>query len=391
MKKLFNNIKNSFSGLNKVLSVSVNLNNSDSSLIGSVYAYKKELINSICEFKDLPAEDKKNLPVILTVEGKGVLNKFVSQALDKIKIRNVIPNIKEDDFYINYIPNQKGTWVCLVRKTVVEAILKENDIPFNNVIDLHIGVAQVQFLTEVFSPIPNQISDKILTFEGKNLTDTNTSENRMKSNEIFGNTVNHNLQLSFIGVLISYAMLNANVKQNVWTQNYSELKDKKTFTSTLKLCLGVLLLIFIGNLIVNTIANNKLNTLANTVSEVNNLVSKVDALESNVNLKDKFIKDLGLSINPQFAYYADQIGETVPENIQLSEILINPIHKSIRKKKLIEFKKEVISISGYCSSPQDCNNWVEEIRKLHWAKNVELQEFTINKDLLGTFTITINY
>ena len=75
----------------------------------------------------------------------------------------------------------------------------------------------------------------------------------------------------------------------------------------------------------------------------------------------------------------------------MSRLIVNPLKKAIRKKKLIEFKKEIIEIGGFCKSSQVCNEWVQELRTLNWVKKIELVEFKFNKDNIGEFIIEVSY
>ena len=102
MNKLFNKIATGFSGLNKLISVSINLSNELPQLEGGSFVLSNEEVNFDANIDSFKKEDISSFPIILTIEGKGVLHKFVETPLGKIKLRNVIPNIKEDDFYINY-------------------------------------------------------------------------------------------------------------------------------------------------------------------------------------------------------------------------------------------------------------------------------------------------
>ena len=119
MSKLFNKIATGFSGLNKLISISINLSSEFPELEGGSFVLSNGEVNYESCIKDFKKEEILKFPVVLTIEGKGVLHKFTETSSDKIKLRNIIPNIKEEDFYINYTPNANGTWVSIVRKDVV--------------------------------------------------------------------------------------------------------------------------------------------------------------------------------------------------------------------------------------------------------------------------------
>ncbi len=392
MSKLFNKIATGFSGLNKLISVSINLSSEFPELEGGSFILSKGDVNFELDINDFKKEDISKLPVVLTIEGKGVLHKFVETSIDKIKLRNIIPNIKEEDFYVNYIPNEVGTWVSIIRKDLVSKILEEKGILIDNIVDLYLGPTGIQWLTEMSDELPAFVGGSELTYKSNQLESIRkSSSGHLKNRFIFGVDLEFNKHLAFIGALVCFSKRNSNHKNETWTKNNKTLKDKKVFQNSVKLTLGVLLFVFMGNMVLNQILNSTYNEKAALALKHSDLVNQAVALQEEEELKREFIQKLGLEVNPQFAVFSDEIGETVPQSIQLSKLIVNPLKKAIRKKKLIEFKKEIIEIGGFCKSSQVCNEWVQELRTLSWIKKIELVEFKFNKDNIGEFIIEVSY
>ena len=392
MSKLFNKIATGFSGLNKLISVSINLSSEFPELEGGSFILSKGDVNFELDINDFKKEDISKLPVILTIEGKGVLHKFVETSIDKIKLRNIIPNIKEEDFYVNYTPNEVGTWVSIIRKDLVSKILEEKGLLIDNIVDLYLGPTGIQWLTEMSNELPAFVGGSELTYKSNQLESIRkSSSGHLKNRFIFGVDLEFNKHLAFIGALVCFSKRNSNHKNETWTKNNKTLKDKKVFQNSVKLTLGVLLFVFMGNMVLNQILNSTYNEKAALALKHSDLVNQAVALQEEEELKREFIQKLGLEVNPQFAVFSDEIGETVPQSIQLSKLIVNPLKKAIRKKKLIEFKKEIIEIGGFCKSSQVCNEWVQELRTLSWIKKIELVEFKFNKDNIGEFIIEVSY
>ena len=392
MSKLFNKIATGFSGLNKLISVSINLSSEFPELDGGSFVLSNGDVNFESDINDFKKEEILKFPVVLTIEGKGVLHKFTETSSDKIKLRNIIPNIKEEDFYINYTQNANGTWVSIVRKDVVSKILEDKGVSIDNIVDLYLGPTAIQWLTKMSNELPSFVGGSELTYQNNQLQSIRkSSEGHLKNRLIFGADLEFNKHLSFIGALVSFSKKNSFHKNEFWTKNTSTLKDKKTFQNTLKLTLAILLLVFMGNMVFNQVLNGTYNEKAALALKNTDLVNQSVALQEEEDLKKEFIEKLGLEVNPQFAVFSDEIGETVPQSIQLSRLIVNPLKKAIRKKKLIEFKKEIIEIGGFCKSSQVCNEWVQELRTLNWVKKIELVEFKFNKDNIGEFIIEVSY
>ena len=392
MSKLFNKIATGFSGLNKLISVSINLSDEISEPEGGCFVLSKGEVNFDSDIKSFKKEDLTKVPIVLTIEGKGVLHKFVETSIDRIKLRNVIPNIKEEDFYINCTPNENGTWVSIVRKDLVSKVLEDKNLSINNVIDLHLGPTGIQWLSEISEDLPSFIGASELIYRNNQLESIRkSSSGHLKNRLIFGVDLEFNKHLAFVGALVSFLHKNSIHKNEFWTKNALNLKDKKVFQNTVKLTLGILLFVFMGNMVFNQVLNGSYNEKVALALKHTDLLNQASALQNEEQLKKEFIQKLGLEVNPQFAFFSDEIGATVPQSIQLNRLVLNPLKKSIRKEKLIEFEKEVIEISGFCKSSQICNEWVQKLRTLKWVKKIELVEFKFNKDNIGEFTVEVSY
>ncbi len=392
MSKLFKKIATGFSGLNKLISISINLSDEQPVLEGGSFILSRGDVKFDTDIKSFKREDISKIPMVLTIEGKGVLHKFVESSTDKIKLRNIIPNIKEEDFYINYTPNANGTWVSIVRKDLVSKVLEDNNLFIENIIDLFLGPTAIQWLNELTIDFPNFIGGSELVHENNQLQSIRKSSGgHLKNRLIFGFDLEFNKHLSLVGALVSFSKRNNSFKDEVWTKNMVTAKDKKVFQNTVTLTLAILLIVFMGNLVFNQILNGTYNEKVALALKHTDLVNQAASLQNEEKLKKEFIQKLGLEVNPQFAVFSDELGNTVPGSIQLSRLVVNPLKKAIRKKKLIEFKKEIIEIGGFCKSSQVCNEWVQELRTLNWVKKIELVEFKFNKDNIGEFIIEVSY
>ena len=170
MNKLLDKLKSSYSGINKVLSLTVNLSDESQNLNGLIISQKKNTILPGENINQLDQEDILKIPFIFTCEGKGVLNKYIKTSWDKVKIRNVIPNIKEEDFYINYTPTSSGCWVSLVRRDTILEILKKHGLKQALMIDLHIGPSSIQWLNNSELVLPKTLGSNELIFNDNLLT-----------------------------------------------------------------------------------------------------------------------------------------------------------------------------------------------------------------------------
>lgn len=391
MKKIVANIVGQFTELNEALSLSVNLTHK--TIAGGIFKIHNKEVSLLQPYDELLKEEIEKKSIILSLEGKGVMSKWVEASFEKIKIRNTFPSLKEEDFYFTYVPSGNGTWISLVRKNTVDQILKKYNIKLEQVIDLHIGPSHVQYLSRFVKELPPCLGENELTFIDGNLKSIVKSPEQPAntSSLLFDNLLPKNMHLPFVSALISLNQLNTQFKFEQWNIATKTQLNKKQFYNVSKLVLGTLLLVFLTNMIINELYKKTYNRISAEASQFENLNRKAKELKDGVNQKTEFINQLNLDDNPQFSSFIDQIGFLIPPTIQLLELKVNPLNKSIRKNKLIDFERNIVVIRGLTSAPSTCNKLKASIRELHWIKRVELTEYKVNKQGIGEFQIDLEF
>ena len=103
------------------------------------------------------------------------------------------------------------------------------------------------------------------------------------------------------------------------------------------------------------------------------------------------VDQLQLTKNAQFANLAEDIGKTVPDNIQLTSLNFNPLKKAVRKKKEIAFNSSVLIIKGVSLKSIYYHEWARTLKQIDWVKKIELVAYDVNREKVGEFIIEIKY
>ena len=108
--------------MDQLRSIQVTVDENNEFLIGEcVLANKKGEVLFLSK-QELGKEKLQQLPVVLTIEGKGVLHKSVAQKMEKGSVSVVYPSIKLEEFFVQELLGEQHSHFSLIRKTLLEQI-----------------------------------------------------------------------------------------------------------------------------------------------------------------------------------------------------------------------------------------------------------------------------
>lgn len=347
---------------------------------------------------------QKEYPIIVLVNGAKVLSKLL-QDIDGDVFSSMLPNAKREDFcFIKTAVNDRQEIASLCKISFIDQLLQ--DFPFlrRNLINVSIGPSSIFTLSQfLFDNSIRGIQTKkiagyeftfdgayLKSFNGTSITSLNTEEPTSSIN-IETERIDERL-----AVLYAYAIRYQLSPSEVATYTDANIeKNKITLFSNNKLrkiVLSALTILFVL-LAVSTVFFNKYS-------------KKLEVIEQDMLLKEQKLRQM-FSNNKQIArvkellsadgiiekgnvsYYSDQVTKSLPSYIYLSKLDVNPNKTTTTNGKDV-FDINTINISGYCYSSDEVIDWVEQLKKYIWVKNVIIKEYTQKKPAeIATFSISI--
>ena len=328
-------------------------------------------------------------PIILVVSGKGILNK-------KIDFSNEIDlawqkNIDYDSVYFTNFKTEKCLFISFCRKNIVDdwlTFFKSNKI---EVIDFYIG----DFTTAL---IANQINKNnilsnttVLTFDSNSdLVDFKKSETSTITNYQIGDEEFDEFSLLPYAAGIHFFIKTSDISKS--ESNKTILEEqlyKKSFNT-----FGIILLIgFFVALLVSFFGiqhyaskNAELN-IQNVYA--NKAYQQIVSLEQQKKDKETIINGIGLFSEKFLSFYVYDLSKSVPSEIILNEISVNPINKEIKNREKVEISAKKIEISGTTLSEEAFNFWLKNIKELNWLQKLEIVNLKKDKKNNTYFTISI--
>lgn len=272
------------------------------------------------------------LPVIVVVQGKKVLSKY----LEGKNLKDVFPNIDLKDFQVELTESKAS----LIRNSDLDEILET--LSFKDCI------------TALF-------------FDG----------------EIKDSKVELDNYLS---------QLKAGKKQElefVRVQNQSE-KFKHLTKKVGVFAMAIFLFLLLMNVMIFDQFNKQKRVLSSSIMQNNSVLEQLNTLQSDLDLKQEFFNNTSWMHSTNFSFYVSEIGRTVIKDLTLDELSVNPVSDDSKRKGKLRFKEGEILVKGHCTKSATLNKWKKKVKDLDWVKSVDVRSFERDNKDGGTFQLLID-
>lgn len=353
-----------------------------------------EKLQSIEELLGLDYLQK--IPSFVNFRGSGVLQKVIISNEEEDSsslLRQVLPNSKPNDFYVNYSRVLDKYWVAIVRKERIDSILNNLSQKGVFILDFTIGYKNIAPLSYALGISSVSIGQDNLMMENQSIIAINQDEG-VESGKALSSQLNLNEDK-----LIAYAasinwykgLPNLDQSTSGFTQDSRmEFKYFRWFRTLLIGALSVLFITLLFNFLYFQSKSKELAGIETRLGNENALLLKLNSLEDELKRSRAFFEATGLDANSNISFYADKLALTRLKGIRWDELLINPPTKRIKKGDDVEFNKSIIQIIGTTKSSKVLQDWIEVLEDEPWTKTVIVQEYN-ERDKRGEFNLQIVY
>ncbi|MEM8910063.1 MAG: hypothetical protein AAGD05_19590, partial [Bacteroidota bacterium] len=122
-------------------------------------------------------------------------------------------------------------------------------------------------------------------------------------------------------------------------------------------------------------------------------LSELDSLRQHLEQQQRFMQESQLNQYSKASYYADQIGASLPEGIQLTALEIYPAKVKTRQEKetdWTQYAANQIKVKGQCKSSLQYNEWINRLTAFDWVQSVNHLNYRDLSQDLGSFESLIN-
>jgi hypothetical protein len=338
---------------------------------------------------------KKDIPLFLSIDGKGILSKKVIYNPSRALIQQAIPNAVEDDFIIEQHQGTNGhVFISFARKNGIDELLNSFKEQKFTVLGFSLGPFNSTALINIFDTLPSSlvVDHYRISFyqENKQIQDFE----RTNGDEIIYDLAGYSLSSSFLSPLTNalsyYIKDDEQIRITSIKDNLEEFASKRLFIFTGWSSLIFVFLTLIINILLYSNYSQQEQQLENQVAGSKELTLTMSKLKEEMEWKEKFLNQAGILKNTRMSLYADQIASILPEGMILEKMEIHPVNSKIKKQKEIELQPDKILIEGIVNNSQIVDKWIDKLKMLNWIEDVYVVNYNKENDSAnGVFSLEI--
>ncbi len=357
---------------------------------GELVIFKKDKISYS---EKLSEKCSKNIPLFLVVNTNQVLHKEITgiDFSDEKLLNKGFPNTNWDDFYFEIWRLKTKSIIAISRKIYIEELLSNYRKQEISIAGISLGVCSIAEIINYSEEKELNTNHQTISFVEDNQIIKSNSVTIESNYYINGLQIQGSNLLAFAGILrlLFNSTTNTGNLINYSGQLYENYNQQSFFLKGIKITIGALLAILVINFFIFT----HYFKLAQEASE--NLIlgkfSVEEILKTKKRIKEKEqkAKNIIAVSSSQSSLFINEITKRIPSSILLTELMYNPLEKTIKPKEPILTQEKIITLSGTTINNSGFTNWVEAIEQLKWIDQVIISRFGKNELNETEFSIKV--
>jgi len=307
------------------------------------------------------AKQYKPGPIALCLTGKGILTKKLDQisVLNQQIINQVFPNTNMDHFYFQVLRRNDYCLLSAVRKKNADDLIDRLFAHGFLVVSLTLG---------------EEVKHEVIEI----------SSDKLKPDLAVAFAVAFQLLVHQEEELICAA-------HPLLKENRTQILAKEKLKGLSVIIAPVLLLLLLISFLVFAVYTEKLEKLSSQTQITDTEVNRLQMIETGINHKIAFIRSVGWTGGLHYAYLCDQLISSMPQQIRLTGLTINPVDDLQRGEKQQDINLyQIIEVIGICENAAAVNDWFFTLKAKSWVSDCKLISYGINQDNgKGVFTVRI--
>lgn len=334
----------------------------------------------------------KNRHIYLIINTDKVLIKALAPNSNvQNMVSQAFPGLSSSDFYYDVHQAGDQSYVSICRKEDVLHILERAEKEGLNVIGFQLGFSSLVKI------LPNLNDGHVVSsrhqFEISNseIISFSSISDPWESYQIDDVTLGSEYLIALSG-LFNYtdekkdSFTNSSEKNQVLKKTYLE---KNFFRKGVFIGIGILLVGLITNLLFFTSYLKEYDQLNSEVELVSRQKESLTSKTSEVEGKERIVKNILNSGNSKSSFYINRIVDSRPASIVFSEILYQPLTKSIRPDKKIDYIKNEFLVSGASVDKEAFSEWIEQLEERSWIENITVINYASSSGKVDDFSIKL--
>jgi hypothetical protein len=348
-------------------------------------------------FDELVKQIPSNVPIVLSVDGKGIIHRQLSTADITLPVLQILPNVKPGDFWVQLrdIDNESH-WVSIMRLDTIKEIMDFFTTKGYFVYKISLGPFSMNSL---WSLLDSHTEEYIIdSYKFKILNGLITQielvipPSQGQPYSVGNEKIDSSLLIPYTNALSFFTgdLEIAGFSEDISRESREEFHYKRVFRATAGILLVLLFCILMINFILFDSYNRSYIQSNLQYKSGLELVDRLNNLKKELTLKEVLIQENGLLSGSKFSFFADKIASFIPQQIVLSRLSINPVTAKLKPDKELLIDRNCISVAGECLSSFYLDSWIGRLRKETWIKRIDILQYNQeNKETPGKFIIRI--
>jgi len=358
-------------------------------------SYKKIKLKSFGqETTETLKKKSKRKDIHLNISGKLVLYKQISVSDDtneKNIISKVIPAGKEQEFYYQLSDVAGKTWCAVIRRDNLQEIIDNFKEQKLNVINVSLGPLSSAVFKEVIDTNDLTTSSSQIHSEGEVVTISKRKEDQDADQLIDGHNVS-NYHVNAFATALSYHVESGTSygSMPIIEANWTESRYDQ-----MKLILGgmfvmVMSVVILSNFFLRSSYEEALVDLNMVNAQSEDSYQQLTARQMELSNKKNLLIQNGMDRAGVAAYFSDRIASTVPIGVNLLELDIKPLNKTLKDGERSNFIKENVLVTGVSPNSADLNKWTVLLHGLEFVNEVTINNYSqSDRENPGIFDLII--
>lgn len=336
-------------------------------------------------------------PIVLCLDGKGIIHKSapVSLDLDKTEaVHKIFPNANASDFMITIDKiTDSNSMLSLARNEVIsEVVSKLPDGLF--VIEYILGPMAINQILPLLLHNNSVLKCDTYSLKISNNKIAEIEKVDLGNNKIIFNIGGENIPDNvIIAFSAAFRYFTGNEESVCYKADECSSNDffyKRIFTYSGWIALFVIFFILLANFIVFDNYRQRQSELSSRLSVNQDLLKQIDTLKNELSVKQIFIEKNGLLSFSKQSFYADRIASSIPDNVNLSLMKQCPLKTKLIDQIQPDIQNDVILIEGESKNSVRLNEWINKLSLENWIEQVDVTNYSQeNSNSRGKFSIKI--
>ncbi|WKL46353.1 hypothetical protein Q1W71_15475 [Flavobacterium pectinovorum] len=352
---------------------------------------KIDIVNAVSfdSFEKIAQNIDLKIPVLLAIDGKGILNKEIN--FNNESDVTWYKNIDFESIYYTSLMGSSSNFISFCRKNIVQEITEKFLEKGFQVADIYVGSFLSGLLHNAIKKDSITSNDIILQFENGKIAGFTKQTDPVKTEQytIGKDAISSNF-MPLYGIIVHFFIQPKEVsKTKNDTLNTEEIVYKKAFNVLgITMLVGFLISLLTSYFLIQYYGakNAELNLQSVYSNQSYQLILDLEKQKEN---KQQLLQESGFLSAKFLSFYSYEIIKGIPQDISLTNLNVIPVNKEIKATKKISFDAKTIIIKGETFNESSFNNWMEKIKKMDWLKNFEIISFKKDKKNKSQFEIKI--